>query len=90
MSLFHINTCSLPKNFEELEFLLDKTKIDFDVIIISESKINKDKSAISSINLKGNLNFAPRNLQQVPLCYTLVIMLPTHLEMIYVFTNLQN
>ena len=54
MSLFHINTCSLSKNIEELEYLLDKTKIDFDVIGISESRIKKDKSAINSINLKGS------------------------------------
>ena len=53
MSLFHINTCSLHKNIEELEYLLDKTKIDFDVIGISESKTKKDKSPINSINLKG-------------------------------------
>ena len=53
MSLFHINTCSLSKNIEELEYLLDKTKIDFDVIGISESRIKKDKSPINSINLKG-------------------------------------
>ena len=52
MSLFHINTCSLSKNIEELEYLLDKTKIDFDVIGISESRIKKDKSPINSINLK--------------------------------------
>ena len=50
---FHINTCSLSKNIEELECLLDKTKIDFDVIGISESSIKKDKSPINSINLKG-------------------------------------
>ena len=53
LSLFHINTCSLSKNIEELEYLLDKTKIDFDVIGISESRIKKDKSPINSINLKG-------------------------------------
>ena len=40
-SLFHINTCSLPKNIAELEYLLDKSKIDFDVIGISESKLRK-------------------------------------------------
>ena len=39
LSLFHINVCSLSKNIEELEYLLDKTKIDFDVIGISESRI---------------------------------------------------
>ena len=33
LSHFHINTCSFPKNIEELEYLLDKTKIDFDVIV---------------------------------------------------------
>ena len=53
MSLFHINSCSLPKNTEELKCLLDKAKIDSDVIGISESRIKKDKSAINSINLKG-------------------------------------
>ena len=53
VSLFHINTCSLSKNIEELEYLLDKTKIDFDVIGISESRIKKDESPINSINLKG-------------------------------------
>ena len=48
MSLFHINTCSLSKNIEEIKYLLDKKKIDFDVIDISESR----KSPINSINLK--------------------------------------
>ena len=52
LSLFHISTCSLPENIEELEYLLDKTKIDFDIIGISESRIKKDKSPINSINLK--------------------------------------
>ena len=50
MSLFHIKTCSLPKNIEKLEYLLDKTKIDFDVIGINESRIKKNKSLINSIN----------------------------------------
>ena len=40
-ALSHNNTCSLSKNIEELEYLLDKTKIDFDVIGISESRIKK-------------------------------------------------
>ena len=53
MSLFHINSCSLPKNTEELKYVLDKAKIDSDVIGISESRIKKDKSPINSINLKG-------------------------------------
>ena len=51
LNLFHINTF-FPKNIEELEYLLDNTKIDFDVIGISESRIKKDKSPMNSINLK--------------------------------------
>ena len=42
-----------PNNIEDLEYLLDKTKIDFDVIGISGSRIKKDKSPINTINLKG-------------------------------------
>ena len=53
MSLFNFNTCSLPKNIEELEHQSDTTKIDFDVTGISESRIKKDMSPIISINLKG-------------------------------------
>ena len=40
-------------SLEELEYLLDKTKIDFDVIGINASRIKKDNSPINSINLKG-------------------------------------
>ena len=53
LSLFHINTCSLSENIEDFEYLLDKRKIDLDVMRISESRIKKDKSPINSINLKG-------------------------------------
>ena len=52
LSLFPINTCSLPENIEELGYLIDKTKIDFDVISISESRSKKNKSSINSVNLK--------------------------------------
>ena len=38
LSLFHVNTCSLPMNLEDLEYLIDKTKINFHVIAISESQ----------------------------------------------------
>ena len=56
MSLFNFNTCSLPKNIEELEHQSGATKIDFAVIGISESRIKKDMSPIISINLKGYSN----------------------------------
>ena len=90
-ALSYINTCSLSKNIEELEYLLDKTKIDFDVIGISESRIKKDKSPINSINLKGcSHESCPTESAAGTLCYTLVIIFPTILEMIYVFTDQQN
>ena len=53
MSLFQINTCFPYKNTEKPEYLLDKTKIHFEVIGISEWRIKKDKSRKYSINLKG-------------------------------------
>ena len=53
LSLFHINTYSVSRNIEELQYLLDKIKTGFDVIGISESHIKKYKSPINSINLKG-------------------------------------
>ena len=52
MSLFHINTCSLTKNIEEIQYLLGKTRIDVDVIGTSELRTKKNKSPINSINLK--------------------------------------
>ena len=39
-----------PKNIEEIECLIDKIKIDFDVIRICESTIMKNKSPINDIN----------------------------------------
>ena len=52
MSLFHIDTGSLSENIEELEYLINKTKTDFDVISISESRIKKNNCLINSIYFK--------------------------------------
>ena len=41
LSLFHINSCSLNKNFEDLECLHKATNKTFDIIAISESRILK-------------------------------------------------
>ena len=37
---------------EELKYFLDKAKIDFDVIGITESRSKRNNSPINSINLK--------------------------------------
>ena len=37
LSLFHLNTCSLSKNKDNFEHLIQSTKTDFDFIAVSES-----------------------------------------------------
>ena len=51
LSLFHINACSLTKNIEDLELLLDSNQICFDVIAITETRILKSKFPVTDINL---------------------------------------
>ena len=53
LSLFHINSCSLNKNFENLEYLLKATNKTFDVIVISESRMLKDTNLSKNINLRN-------------------------------------
>ena len=51
LSMFHINTCSLSKNFDDLEYLLKTTNMNFDIIAISETRMIKNISKIFNINL---------------------------------------
>ena len=44
LSMFHINTCSLSKNLDDLEYLLKTTNMNFD--IISETRITKNINKI--------------------------------------------
>ena len=50
---FHINACSLNKNFDDLEYLLKCTNKSFDVIAVSETRISKKTSLTCNINLKN-------------------------------------
>ena len=43
LSLFHINTCSLSKNFDDLQHLQSYTKLFFDIIAVSETRENHKK-----------------------------------------------
>ena len=38
LSLFHMNTCSLTKYFEDLDYLLKSTNTNSDIIAISETR----------------------------------------------------
>ena len=50
--MFHINTaCFLSKNIDDLEYLLKTTNMNFDIIGISETRVHKNISNISNINL---------------------------------------
>ena len=51
LSLSHVNSYSLSKNIEDLEYLLNSTSINFDVIAISETRIVKGKTPVNSLNL---------------------------------------
>ena len=60
LSLFHINACSLNKNFDDLQYLLSCTKKNFDIIVISETRITKQVSLLNNFNLNNySLEFTP-------------------------------
>ena len=44
LSLFHINACSLSRNFDDLQHLLSCTNKNFDIIAITETRITKNVS----------------------------------------------
>ena len=51
LSLFHLNTCSLQKSFDDLEYLLEFTNFNLDVTAISETRITKNKDPVNNIDL---------------------------------------
>ena len=53
LNFLHLNISSLPYHFSELETLLSFTKINFDVIGISESWIKQNQNPIDNINLQN-------------------------------------
>ena len=58
--LFHINACSLNKNFDDLQHLLSCTKKNFDIIAISETRITKQVSLLNNLNLNNySFEFTP-------------------------------
>ena len=60
LSLFHINACSLNKNFDDLQHLLSSTKKNCDIIAISETRITKQVSLLNNLNLDNySFEFTP-------------------------------
>ena len=60
LALFHINACSLNKNFDDLEHLLKCTNKVFDMIAVTETRITKQTSLNTNINLRNYaIEFTP-------------------------------
>ena len=53
LSAFHIDACSLSKNFDDLEHLLKTTNMNFHIIPISETRITKNINKITNININN-------------------------------------
>ena len=70
-SLFHINACSLNKNFDDLQHLLSCTKTKFDIIAISKTRITKQVSLSNNLNLNNHsFEFTPTETSECgPLLY---------------------
>ena len=59
-SLFHINSCSLNKNFHDLQHLLSCTQTKFDIIAISETRITNQVFLSNNLNLNNySFEFTP-------------------------------
>ena len=60
LSLFHINACSLNKNFDDLQHPLSCTKNFFDIIAINETRITEQVSLLNNLNLNNySFEFTP-------------------------------
>ena len=60
LSLFHIIACSLNKNFDDFQHLLNCTKNVFDIITISEARTTEQVSLFNNLNLNNySFEFTP-------------------------------
>lgn len=63
VSLFHLNICFHPNNFNDLQFFIQLTNMDFGFISISDSRINKNKQSVVDINFRIYIcEFCPTEL----------------------------
>ena len=60
LSLFHINACSLGRNFNDLHHLLSCTNKIFDIIAITETRIKENVSITNNLSIKNySIEFTP-------------------------------
>ena len=53
LSLFHINVCSLHKNFDDPQHLWSSTKKVFEIIAVSKTIITKQVFLLNNLNLNN-------------------------------------
>ena len=53
LSFLHLNINSLPKNFDNFNHLINKLKLEFDILCISESRILKSQSLNTNVSSKN-------------------------------------
>ena len=51
--MFHINACSVSKNFDGLQHRLSCTNKNFDIIAVTETRIAKNISITNNLNIKN-------------------------------------
>ena len=52
-SALHLNISSLSYNIDQSSTILNKLKVTFDILGITESRLRTDKQAINNIDLEG-------------------------------------
>ena len=58
--LFHINACSLSKNFDNLQQLLSCPNKNFDIIATTKTRLTKNVSITNNLNIKNySIEFTP-------------------------------
>ena len=63
--LSQINICFLNKTFEDLEFLIESTNINFDIIATSATRILRDTGTVKNKNIP-NLSFEFTPTESIP------------------------
>ena len=76
-SLFHLNINSLSFHFDELESLISKSKNDFQIIGISETRLKKTQETTTNIQLENFEHVPTESVNGAVLLYINVFNLVT-------------
>ena len=75
LSLSHLNTCYLNKNFDDLQRLLSSAKNSLDIMAVTKTRITKEVHLLNNLNLNNySYEFTSTKLLHVALLFTLLII----------------